>query len=89
MSAGLLDSLADHMVRTSGVAPADGALAAADGKLHTTKGHAEPTVQDTVARLRISYPFLRACKVDPVLRTMVLLNLLDLNFREGEGVVVP
>jgi outer membrane protein TolC len=35
---------------------------------HTTKSRPPPTVQDTVSRLRISYPFLRAAKVDYLLR---------------------
>ena len=38
------------------------------GRPHTTKDKPLPTVEDTVSKLRISYPFLRAAKVDYLLR---------------------
>ena len=56
---------------------------------HTTKDKPLPTVEDTVSKLRISYPFLRAAKVDYLLRQLVLAHMVDMNHSEGEGIFLP
>ena len=56
---------------------------------HTTRDKPLPTVEDTVSKLRISYPFLRAAKVDYLLRQLVLAHMINMNHSEGEGIFLP
>ena len=46
-------------------------------------------MEDVVARIRLSYPLLKACKLDFTLRQLCLAHLVEMNQREGQGLLVP
>ena len=56
--------------------------------LVTVRSQGPPTISDAVARLRVAYPFLRAMKMDYLFRQIILLQALEMNHRENNGVVV-
>jgi hypothetical protein len=74
VAAGVARSVAPQVVARQ-VAPtaADAALAAG------AKAYHPPVLEDIVSRLRVSYPILRAAKVDNVLRQLMLVMLIELN----------
>jgi hypothetical protein len=47
------------------------------------------SAQQIVDRMRISYPALRACKVDSGMRQLFLAQLVTQSFNQAESVVVP
>ena len=46
-------------------------------------------LQTIVQRMRISYPALRAAKIDPTLRQLVLAELIGQCYNESGSIVVP
>ena len=46
-------------------------------------------LNDQVGKIKLTYPVLKAAKLDMALRQLLMAQLISMNVKEGQGVLVP